>query len=168
MNLEAIIPIKGKVRYAITLDPGVWIFDDRRIDLKTFFTESHIEKDELEEYKKAMGKHWSREIMEGATLPPTLKTEKKFEKTKVLTGTYGILFNHFLKIAEPSADATTISFEIEDGTVHSFPIEQADEFIFKFSEDGKPLINDGLVHVLLKDGSNSDTPIRDIISIRID
>ncbi len=29
--------------------------------------------------------------MEGATFPPTLKTEKKYEKTKVLTGTYGIL-----------------------------------------------------------------------------
>lgn len=168
MNLEAIIPIKGKVRYSITLDPGVWIFDDRRIDLKTFFTEDHVEKDELEEYKKAMGKHWSREIMEGATFPPTLKTEKKFEKTKVLTGTYGILFSHFLKTAEPAADATTITFEIADGAAQSFPIEQAKEFIFKFSEDGKPLINDGLVHVLFIDGSNTDTPIRDITAIRID
>lgn len=168
MNLEAIIPIKGNVRYAITLDPGVWIFDDRRIDLKTFFNESHIEKDELEQYKKEMGAHWSREIMEGATFPPTLKTEKKFEKTKVVTGTYGILFSHFLKIAEPAADATTISFEIADGAVHTFPIEQAEQFIFKFSEDGKPLINDGLIHVLLKDGSTNDTPIRDVTTIRID
>ncbi|MFJ7933010.1 peptidyl-prolyl cis-trans isomerase [Sporosarcina sp. NPDC096371] len=166
--MEAIIPIKGNVRYAITLDPGVWIFDDRRIDLKTFFTDSHIEKDDLEEYKKEMGKHWSREIMEGATFPPTLKTEKKFEKTKVLTGTYGILLNHFLKIAEPAKDATTLTFEIVDGTSHSFPIAEAEEFIFKFSEDGKPLINDGLVHVLLKDGSNTDSPIRDVTAIRID
>ncbi|MEK5039694.1 peptidyl-prolyl cis-trans isomerase [Sporosarcina sp. FSL K6-3457] len=166
--MEAIIPIKGNVRYAITLDPGVWIFDDRRIDLKTYFTENHIEKDELEQYKKEMGAHWSREIMEGATFPPTLKTEKTFEKTKVVTGTYGILFSHFLKTAEPAADATTISFELADGTVHSFPIEQAEEFIFKFSEDGKPLIDDGLIHVLLKDGSTNDTPIRDVTTIRID
>jgi len=48
----------------------------------TFFTESHVEKDELEEYKKAMGKHWSREIMEGATLPPTLKLKKNSKKQK--------------------------------------------------------------------------------------
>ena len=142
--MEAIIPIKGNVRYAITLDPGVWIFDDRRIDLKTFFTDSHVEKDELEEYKKAMGKHWSREIMEGATFPPTLKTEKKFEKTKVFTGTYGILFNHFLKIAEPAEDATTISFEIDRWTSPFFPNCTGGEFIFKFSDDGKPLRQDGL------------------------
>jgi hypothetical protein len=166
--LEAIIPIKGKVRHAITLDPGVWIFDDRRIDLKTYFTDSHVEKDELEEYKKAMGKHWSREIMEGATFPPTLKTEKVYEKTKVLTGTFGILFNHFLKIAQPAEDATTISFEIADGTSHSFPIAQAEEFIFKFSDEGKPLREEGLVHVLLSDGSNIDNPIRNVIAIRVD
>ena len=105
--METIIPIKGNVRYAITLDPTVWIFDDRRVDLKTYFTENHVEKDELEEYKRAMGKHWSREIMEGATFPPTLETEKKFEKRKVVTGTYGIQLSHFLKIAEPAENAQT-------------------------------------------------------------
>ena len=90
---------------AITMDPGIWIFDDRRIDLETFFTGGHVEKDEMEEYKKSMGKHWSREIMEGATFPPTLETEKQFEEKKVITGTYGIYLTHFLKNAEPNEDA---------------------------------------------------------------
>lgn len=168
MNLEAIIPIKGNVRHTITLDPGVWIFDDRRIDLKTYFTDIHIEKDELEEYKKEMGKHWSREIMEGATFPPTLKTEKVFEKTKVLTGTFGIQLHHFLKNAEPAANAQTLTLETSDGLEHSFPLTEAEELIFKFSDEGKPLREDGLVHVLLKDGSNIDHPIRNVIAIRVD
>ena len=55
MDLETVIPIKGNVRHAITMDPGIWIFDDRRIDLETFFTGGHVEKDELEEYKKKYG-----------------------------------------------------------------------------------------------------------------
>ncbi|AMQ07356.1 hypothetical protein [Sporosarcina psychrophila] len=166
--METIIPIKGNVRHVITLDPTVWIFDDRRVDLKTYFTESHIEKDELEEYKRAMGKHWSREIMEGATFPPTLETEKKFEKRKVLTGTYGIQLRHFLKIAEPAENARTLAFETSDGESHSFPLTKVDDIIFKFSDEGKPLLEGGPVHVVFKDGSNNDNPIRNVIAIRVD
>ncbi len=166
--MESIIPIKGNVRHAITLDPTVWIFDDRRVDLKTYFTESRIEKDELEEYKRDMGKHWSREIMEGATFPPTLETEKKFEKRKVLTGTYGIQLHHFLKNAEPADNAQTLAFETSDGESHSFPISKADDIIFKFSDEGKPLLEGGPVHIIFKDGSNNDNPIRNVIAIRVD
>ena len=165
--MEAIIPITGNVQYAITLDPGVWIFDDRRIDLKTFFIEEHVEKDDLEEYKKEMGKHWSREIMEGATFPPTLKTEKTYERTKVLTGTFGIALQHFLKTAQPAKDARTISFETLGGEVHTFPLAQAEDFIFKFSDEGKPLLEDGPAHLLFKDGSNIDNPIRNVIGIKV-
>ena len=95
--METVIPIKGNVQHSITLDPSIWIFDDRRIDLEIFFTDGYVEKDEMEEYKKTMGKHWSREIMEGATFPPTLETEKQFEETKDITGTYGIYLTSFLK-----------------------------------------------------------------------
>ena len=80
--MERIIPVKGEVNFKITLDPGVWIFDDRRIDLTTFFTTEHIETDELAEYTKNMSAHWSREIMEGSTNPPTIQTEKKYEKKR--------------------------------------------------------------------------------------
>jgi hypothetical protein len=166
--LETIIPIKGNVRHNITLDPTVWIFDDRRIDLKTYFSEDYVEIDALEEYKKDMGKHWSREIMEGATFPPTLKSEKKYEKTKMLTGTYGILLSHFIENADPLDHATTLSFETTEGESHSFPVAQADDFIFKFSDEGKPLREDGPVHVLFKDGSNIDNPICNVIAIRVD
>jgi hypothetical protein len=166
--LESIIPIKGNVRHVITLDPTVWIFDDRRVDLKTYFTESHVEIDDLEEYKRDMGKHWSREIMEGATFPPTLETEKKFEKRKVLTGTYGIQLHHFLKIAEPAATAQSLTFETSDGDDFSFPLAKADDVIFKFSDEGKPIREGGPVHVIFKDGSYADNPIRNVIAIRVD
>lgn len=166
--MEPIIPIKGKVQHPITLDPTVWIFDDRRIDLETFFTTDYIEKDELEEYKRDMGKHWSREIMEGATFPPTLKTEKKYEKTKMLTGTFGMHLSHFVKNAVPKEEAHAFTFETATGQDHTFPLTQVDNFILKFSDEGKPLLEDGPIYVLLKDGSNIDVPIRNVIAIRID
>lgn len=166
--MEFIIPIKGNVDHIITLDPSVWIFDDRRIDLNTYFTAEHVERDEMEEYKEAMGKHWSREIMEGATFPPTLKSEKRYEKNKMLTGTFGIYFDHFLKNAGPKEGASTFTIVTKDGERHTFPLAEADTIIFKYSQDGKPLREDGPVHVLFKDGSNLEDPIRNVVEINVE
>lgn len=166
-KLTTVIQITGNVQHPITLDPSIWIFDDRRIDLDVFFTEGYVEKNEMEEYKKAMGKHWSREIMEGATFPPTLETEKLFEETKEITETYGIYLHHFLKNAGPHEDATTITFETNHGESHSFPLDKRDDFILKYSHEGKPLREDGPVHILLKDGSNRQEPIKNVIAVTI-
>lgn len=165
--MQTVIQIKGNVQHEITLDPTIWIFDDRRIDLDAFFTKDYVEKDELEEYKKNIGKHWSREIMEGATFPPTLETEKAFEETKDITGTYGIYLHHFLKNAKPNADASTIFFEVEGGESRSFPLTRLDEFILKYSIDGRPIHENGPVHVLLKDGSNKKDPMTNVKTIII-
>ncbi|WP_042356380.1 hypothetical protein [Bacillus rubiinfantis] len=156
-----IITITGKVNYPITLDPGTWIFDDRRIDLTTFFTDGLVEHDDLEEYTKAVSKHWDREIMEGAVFPPTLKTEKKFEKEKVLTGTFGILFKPFLTNAEPLNDASVLAIRTADGEVE-LPLNIAYELILKFSDSGKPLQSDGPVHIYYGDHSNLQKPIKNV------
>ncbi|MBD7983400.1 peptidyl-prolyl cis-trans isomerase [Sporosarcina sp. Sa2YVA2] len=166
--METIIPIKGNVNHIITLDPTVWIFDDRKLDLNTYFIEAQVERDEDEEYKEKMGKHWSREIMEGATFPPTLKTEKKFDRKKLVSGTFGIALEQFVKNAVPAQDAKTITFTTTDDVAYPFPIDELNQFIFKFSQDGKPLTSDGPVHLLFKDGSNADNPIRNITGITID
>ncbi|MCM3638000.1 peptidyl-prolyl cis-trans isomerase [Sporosarcina luteola] len=166
--MESIITIKGNVKHSITLDPTVWIFDDRKVDLTTYFTEEFVERDEEEEYKRSMGKHWSREIMEGATFPPTLKTEKKFDRQKMVTGTFGISLDHFVKNAVPSEDAKTITFFTLDGTEETFPVSEISNFLLKFSQDGKPLTEDGPAHLLLKDGSNIERPLRKVTDIVID
>ncbi len=165
--MQKIIQITGNVQHSITLDPSIWIFDDRRIDLDAFFQEGYVEKDELEEYMKNIGKHWSREIMEGATFPPTLETEKEFEQTKEITGTYGIYLHHFLKNAIPNEDATTIIFQTETAEEYSFPLHMTEEFILKYSMDGKPITEDGPVHIILKDGSNIEQPLKNIVTVKI-
>ncbi|MCG7342740.1 peptidyl-prolyl cis-trans isomerase [Sporosarcina sp. ACRSL] len=166
--MESIITISGNVKHIITLDPTVWIFDDRRIDLDTFFSGLYVEKDKDEEYKRSMGKHWSREIMEGAIFPPTLKTEKKFDRKKMMTGTFGISVDHFIKNAEPAEDAKTITFLTADGSKETFSLSEVGNFLFKFSQDGKPLTEDGPAYLLFKDGSNIEQPLRNITRIVID
>ncbi|MFC3211171.1 MULTISPECIES: molybdopterin-binding protein [Planomicrobium] len=168
--MEYIIQFKGDVGFKLTLDPTVWIFDDRKLDLEKYFTEDRIERDEMEEYKRGMGEHWSREIMEGATVPPTLNSEKKYkkqEKQEMLTGTFGILFKPFIENAEPYKTAETVVFETADGDF-SFPLEASKELVLKFSHEGKPLREDGPVHVLLPDGSNLGNPITNVSAIRVE
>ena len=168
--MEFIIQFKGAVKFKLTLDPTVWIFDDRKLDLDKYFTEERIQRDELEEYKRGMGEHWSREIMEGATVPPTLNSEKKYkrqEKQEMLTGTFGILFRPFIENAEPFDEAETVIFETAEGEF-SFPLESSKDLVLKFSQEGQPLRNDGPVHVLLPDGSNLDRPITNVTAIRVE
>ncbi|TQR17859.1 peptidyl-prolyl cis-trans isomerase [Psychrobacillus vulpis] len=165
--MEFIIPIKGEVKFNITLDPTVWIFDDRRIDLDEFFSGKYEYKDELEEYTKVTSAHWSREIIEGATYPPTLKTEKKYERTKVLTSTFGVELKQFILNAEPLKNATILVVETSEGD-HSFPFTELDSLLLKFSHKGKPLREDGPVHVLKKDGSNINNPIKYVTAFRIE
>lgn len=166
--MENIIPITGAVTYKITLDPTVWIFDDRRIDLKTYFTDTEQIESEDMKYLLAMGKHWSREIMEGATFPPTLKTERKFDRQGMKTGTFGIQIKYFLKNAELKEDATRVVFVCKDGTRHAFSVEEANTLIFKYSQDGQPLTDDGPVHLLYGDGSNVDNPIKSVTAISVE
>jgi len=162
--MNSIILLKGKVDYQITLDPGVWIFDDRKIDLTTYFQQEQEEQNELEEYTKAVSKHWEREIREGAIFPPTLKTERKYEKQKVLTGTFGIPFKPFLLNAEIQDDATEVKFITEEREI-TVPLSKATNLIFGFSKEGKPLKEDGPIHVYYGDGSNVENPIKKVKEI---
>jgi hypothetical protein len=164
--METIISITGAVQYNLTLDPTVWIFDDRKLDLTTYFDQEKKAVDD-EKYLREVGAHWSREIMEGAVFPPTLKTERKFDRKGMLTGTFGIEIKPFLENASIQETATEVVFVTTNGTSHTFSIEEAKTLIFKFSQDGKPLLEDGPVHILFADGSNRDNPIKNISAIRV-
>lgn len=165
--MEFIIPITGAVKFNITLDPTVWIFDDRRIDLDEFFEGKYEYKDLDEEYTKVTSAHWSREIIEGSTNPPTLKSEKKYEKTKMLSNTYGIELKPFIQNAEPLKEATQLIIETNEGS-HTISLAEIDDILVKFSHKGKPLREDGPVHIIKKDGTNLNDPIRYVTAFRLE
>ncbi|WP_428908778.1 peptidyl-prolyl cis-trans isomerase [Niallia sp. Krafla_26] len=165
--MKNIVEIKGLVKFKITLDPSVWIFDDRKAELHTFFKEDTIIGHNLDAYTKSISEHWDREIIEGATIPQPVKTKKKsFMKETLLNGTFGIPFEPFLKNAEPLENTKSIIIETFDGE-YDFSIEKASDWILCFSHLGKPLSEDGPVHVYFRDGSNMDHPIKNIQGFRI-
>ncbi|HAQ07464.1 MAG TPA: hypothetical protein DCR24_08095 [Bacillus bacterium] len=165
--MESIIPIRGRVKYKITLDPGVWIFDDRKVDLNTYFQQEQTVDSSLEDYTKSISRHWDREIMEGAVYPPTLKTEGKFQKEKVLNGTFGIPFKPFLSNAEPKENAESVVIECGKDELR-ISLEDAYGLILGFSKNGKPLSEDGPLHAYYKDGSNYASPIKNISGFSIE
>ncbi|CAM3693711.1 peptidyl-prolyl cis-trans isomerase [Mesobacillus zeae] len=165
--MDTIIPVGGNVKYRITLDSGVWIFDDRKVDLETYFLDASGKYNELEEYTKSISKHWDREIMEGSIQPPTLKSERKYEKQKILNGTFGIPFGPFLRNASPAEDAEKLLIVYENGET-AIPLAKAEELILGFSKSGKPLLEDGPVHVYFGDGSNKEEPITKVKEFRVE
>ncbi|MGG4490669.1 peptidyl-prolyl cis-trans isomerase [Metabacillus idriensis] len=164
--MDSIILIKGNIAFPITLDPGVWIFDDRKVDLTVYFDEFKIERNELEEYTKAVSKHWDQEIREGAKLPEN-KNHKRTEKEKILNGTFGIPFLPFLKNAEPADSAQYAVFKTRQGDVR-MPLEEASALILGFSKNGKPLTDEGPVTLYYGDGRNRDNPVTNIKEIIIE
>ncbi|WP_409275468.1 peptidyl-prolyl cis-trans isomerase [Neobacillus sp. SCS-31] len=163
--MDGIIQVTGKVKFPITIDPGVWIFDERRVDLETIFEHAQESGSELEAYKKSASQQWDKEITEGAQLP-TAPGKKTYEKQKVLEGSFGMPIEPFLKNAEPDADASTLIVKA-DGKEYSFPLSEACNLIAAFSYKGRPLREDGPIHLYLKDGSNRDNPIRKVTELII-
>lgn len=164
--MEMIIPVKGNVKFPITIDPTVWIFDDRKVDLDEFFSEQYTEVNEEVEYTDVTSKQWSREITEGAIFPPTLKSEKKYERTKLLTNSYAMAIQPFIQNAEPEASATHLVVEGEKEV--RYPLSELGSLLVQFSEKGKPLKEDGPVYLLHKDGNNLDAPLKQVRAFRVE
>ncbi|WP_053366066.1 hypothetical protein [Bacillus sp. FJAT-27245] len=158
--MDGIIQVTGKVKYPITIDPGVWIFDERRVDLDTFFENANESASELETYTKSASQQWDKEITEGAQLPPD-PGKKVYEKQKVLTGSFGMPIGPFLENSEPTGEANTLIVQA-DGKEYSFPLTEAYSLIAAFSNKGKPLLEDGPIHLYMEDGSNRDNPIKNV------
>nr|WP_235801528.1 peptidyl-prolyl cis-trans isomerase [Heyndrickxia acidiproducens] len=159
--------IKGKVKFPITLDIGTWIFDDRKVDLDTYFDEEKQGLNEEEEYLKKTGKFFDRELKEGANPQDAVRTKPKWKRQHLKTGSFGIFIHIFLKNAEPLADAKKIVFETKNGPV-AFPLAEAEHFILAFSHQGNALKETGPLHLLFDDGSNRDHPIQYVSGVTIE
>lgn len=161
-----IITIKGAVTYSITLDPGVWIFDERKLELHSFAELEDEEQANELAYLKGAGAHWDREIFEGAT-PPSAKPSMP-EMRKALEGDYGIRLSFFLNNAKVSPEATTLRIHRGQNEPVDIPLDQARKAILQFSKDGKPIRENGPIHFyLLEQLKNGGQPIDSIVSFEI-
>ncbi|RDW17959.1 hypothetical protein [Oceanobacillus chungangensis] len=158
-----IIPITGSVCYTITLDPSVWIFDDRKIKIEEAFSESVPLSESKNELEKA-SQRWERAIN-----PPVNKGITRVEGEEILKHSYVMPIKDFIKNAEikPEAvNATLVTSENPENDI-TITLQELEEGYLQFALNGKPLKSDGPAYFFYHDGSNKDNPIRNVKKIII-
>ncbi|MCE7794744.1 peptidyl-prolyl cis-trans isomerase [Salipaludibacillus sp. CUR1] len=158
-----IVSIKGLVKHPIILDPGVWIFDDRKINLSTYFSDER--KGPADPSIKQLSRAWDEQRLKGA-MPQSNQNKVTVDRKDLTEHSLGIALKPFLDNASPDPEAETVTFVRAEGKEDfSCPLSEAENGILGFSEQGKPLKENGPVHFYYGDGSNLEEPVTHITSI---
>lgn len=161
--MSDIVQMTGNVKYTITLDPSVWIFDDRKLPFDQCFNETKKNDNSLEEYTKTVAKQWEKERTEGAALPPVKQSKRRKDVYKILQESYVMPFRPFIDNASPQNDVREVEILQKDGQITKISLSQAKRSLLLFAKKGKPLKEDGPLHLYFGDGSNRENPIKNII-----
>ncbi|MCA0969413.1 hypothetical protein LCM20_02265 [Halobacillus litoralis] len=162
-----IVQIAGNVNFPITLDPTVWIFDDRKVTFKEVFEPESVETSaEEEDELKRQSLRFDREVYQQKLNPPVNKSINRYEKQRIVNGTFLMPIKPFLHTSEPKNDVTKAKLVSDEGE-HIVDADQLADSYLLFAEDGKPLKEDGPVHVYFNDGSNRKEPIKGIKRIEL-
>ncbi|WP_077325937.1 hypothetical protein [Virgibacillus siamensis] len=161
-----IVPILGNVTYKITLDPTVWIFDDRKVLFEEAFLDEKEKDNTKEEELKQASERWDRAVYQQKINPPINQSISRFEREKILVNSYVMPIKDFVEYAESGNDATDVTLKTKHGDVE-ITLDQLLNCYLLFAIDGKPVKTDGPVHLFFKDGSNKDNPITGIEKIII-
>ncbi len=159
-----IIQLGGKVNFPITLDASVWIFDDRKILFEEAFTQKKETKED--DSLKRAAERFNQEIYQQKINPPINKSINKFEREKILKNTYVMPIKSFVESAEFKDDAKSVLLTTSKGDVE-ISLEQLLNSYLLFADKGKPLADEGPVHLYFTDGSNRDKPIKGIKKITV-
>jgi len=160
-----IIQLKGNVKFPITLDPTVWIFDDRKIILEEAFQKNANEANPQENDFQKQAEIFEQEY--NSIKPPVNRSINKFEKEKILVNSYVMPIKDFINHAEVNQDAVRAILKTNEDDI-VITIEQLENAYLLFSLKGKPLNESGPVHLYFGDGSNKDCPIKNIKQIMIE
>ncbi|MEK4565457.1 peptidyl-prolyl cis-trans isomerase [Alkalihalobacillus sp. FSL R5-0424] len=167
---EFVFFIDGEVDRPLTIDPTVWIFDERKVDLSTYFDELETMDDEITAYQKSISAQWDKERTEGSEPPNPNHNGNliRYNKQALINGSFGMPLKSFLSNANPTESASSVKIETENGDSHSCSLEEAFKLIVGFSNDGQPLRDNGPVHIYYGDGSNAQNPITHVKRIVIE
>jgi hypothetical protein len=146
-KMADVILFKGAVTYPITIDPSVWIFDNRKIDLGTYNGQEETAANETTDYLKGAGAQWDKELREGA-VPPS-ERRSMVEERKALDGDYAMRLSLFIDNAQPQPGVTHLRIHREDGESVTLPITEAKRAILQFAKNGKPIRERGPVYFYL-------------------
>src|SRR5699024_5844867 len=99
-----IVPITGNVVYPITLDPSVWIFDDRKIEFEKAFATSYKPEDCDDELNYA-AERWNKEVAPKKYISTTNRGIGRSERKEILKRSYVMPIKPFIENAEPKSNA---------------------------------------------------------------
>lgn len=160
-----IVQLKGKVNYPITLDPTVWIFDDRKIVLEEVFSNDSDQNQNSEDNLRKRAEMFEQTY--NSIKPPINKSINRFEKEKILVNSYVMPIRDFLHHAELKNEAERVILKRNNDDV-IITIKQLRDSYLLFALKGKPITEEGPVQLLFGDGSNKDDPIKNITQIVIE
>src|SRR5699024_10814496 len=132
---EMIVPITGKVTYSITMDPSVWIFDDRKILLDEAFP-SDSERTETEEDFQKTERMWTQEVYQQKVKPPVNRSIKRFERDKILKSSYVMPIKDFIRHAESKSNAEDATLITNNENIN-ISLEDLENCYLLFAIDGK-------------------------------
>ncbi|ADH99129.1 hypothetical protein Bsel_1619 [[Bacillus] selenitireducens MLS10] len=158
------VRIIGNVSFRLTLDPGVWIFDDRRVHMENVFTD-RAEAQVISEAEK-MARAWNRQRT--GKKPQSNQNIVHIDRKDLTEHSLGIPLEPFLQNASPSEDAKSLIVRQEDGHEERISLTEAMSAILAFSEKGKPLKETGPVHFYYGDGSNHHNPIQNVTELIVE
>src|SRR5699024_5296243 len=98
--------------------------------------------------------------------PPVNKSLRRYDRNELLSESYVMPIEPFIEHTEVEIDAKEALLHTNNGEV-ILSLEQLTDSFLLFSKDGKPLKEDGPVHLYFADGSNKDEPIKGITTIEI-
>lgn len=159
-----ILPLTGNVTYSITLDPTVWIFDDRKVLLEDAFVSSTADEKAENEADKA-AERWNRALHQQFK-PPVNKSISRLEGKEILKNSYVMPIYDFINHAQIKKTASNATLVTNSGNI-SVSLDELKSCYLLFAIDGKPLKEDGPVHFFYRDGSNKDNPIKEVQKITI-
>ncbi|WLV25647.1 hypothetical protein QR721_05425 [Aciduricibacillus chroicocephali] len=129
-----IVLIKGSVKYDITLDPSVWIFDDRKLS--------------LEDYLKNDPSKSGLDSESRNSKSPTERSSRKSTLSVSETGSYVMELKFFIERAEPFEEAQSAQLKAADGTsLALLSMTELRNSVLLFSIDGKQIKDKGPVYL---------------------
>jgi len=152
-----VITITGNIQYPITLDPSVWIFDDRKV---------HLNCDDKTQNKYHQKQQKDIKQYQQINKPPVQKSLQYTKQSELLSYSYYMPLKDFILRTEPSHVATSAILATKSGK-QTITLTELLNSNALFSKNGKQIIKDGPIYLFKESDIHFEFPIKGISSIYI-
>src|SRR5699024_485312 len=125
------------------------------------------EPEEGDDELKKTAERWNKEVSPKNYISTTKRGIGRRERKEILKRSYVMQIKPFIENAKPISNARH-AIRIPRIEKETIVIQRCKNSFLLFSKEGKPLKEDGPVHLYDRDGSNQNNPIKGIQKIIVD